>query len=1320
MNLLKKLVAVRHCLLLHMLMLTLVLSPVWAQRVMNADLHILGYVDIDGDLTIFKNFNFPTTSSDSVGVIEQNGAWFLHSFGNRTNTFLGYGAGNFTLTKGSNTGIGSGVMYGLVDGQQNTSVGVNSMQLNEDGSFNTAVGNLALRGAGGGGIEFDYNVGIGYGAGAGLTTGQSNTFIGTGAGDELTTGDSNIIIGRDQQSTGVGADSQINIGGVYKGVIDREAIINDELKAYGRLTFESEQGGDQLAGAASQALNYYKITLDSESEYHAGDVRFTGTNGHLFKVYDEDNTVVHDGGEHTVVYANMKLLSPMTNGGKSVLFSGHNYGSGGDYQVIDAADWRYGNFVDGYKISGGSIVTGIDLSETTVTSEELLGSNGENWENISTDGYWTTDGGIVATTNISAATYGSDGTVSDAELLYINSLTSNAQTQLDAKADTTDNATRTNLAQYFLRSDTTGNDIQTKAENDALYTNFTTGDETDPVWLADSSQFFSLAHNETVTGQTTFSDTTNHLVIISSGNARVGGSVYATSGFSSYDAFGGATLASSGIWITGEVGNISMASGGILQQEGSYGMTLAGGSKLFLTADGVGVNRENADSTLDVTGSGHFSTNLLVGGNTASTTYGSDGTVTDAELLYINSLTSNAQTQLGAKADTTDNATRTNLAQYFLRSDTTGTDIQTKTDNDALYTGNAPDDDFLTLVDIGAGVADDDSLLIWDASENNYRRAARGSVVPPAGAETDPVFLAEVRDSTQVVINWNLGQVLTITADWVNTDNPWADNEIASSGTWNALNTNVPTALSVGTNDATQLNITSDGGADDLLVPVATTLIAGIINSATFDAIGLNTAKVTNTDDQVGSEVNITDSGDYYTGTEVETALQEVGILIPVIYDPTAINFGDTNQEYDIDAETWVTSGDGTPDQASHLLADVLSSIDTPYDDSEFNIRELTGAATATNPLTVQFTWTSVTTFSVIKTRLEYDGSASHTMIFELYNGATWDTFITIPATTEFILYSAEILVPATYVDAGTVIGRFRHLESGLATHHLEIDYIVISSGGGAGGGALQTAIQTPSSATGDIAATNVQAAIAELDSEKEPLLSDEASLYSTLSDVSEFVESSDSTGTVLQTKAENDALYTNFTTGDELDPQWVADSSAIITAIELNTAKTGVTTEISTLVEDISPELGGDLDLLTYEIKLDSAPDSDHTASGKKGVHTNGNAGNVVFGDVVYIAADEDVEFADATDATKPGLMMAIATIATTASGEFLLEGYARDDTWEWTPGGLIYLTVTGTSTNTLSQTAPTVAGECVQVIGYATHADRMYFNPSLVLVII
>ena len=58
---------------------------------------------------------------------------------------------------------------------------------------------------------------------------------------------------------------------------------------------------------------------------------------------------------------------------------------------------------------------------------------------------------------------------------------------------------------------------------------------------------------------------------------------------------------------------------------------------------------------------------------------------------------------------------------------------------------------------------------------------------------------------------------------------------------------------------------------------------------------------------------------------------------------------------------------------------------------------------------------------------------------------------------------------------------------------------------------------------------------------------------------------------------------------------------------------------------------------------------------------------------------------------------------------------GIARQDTWAWTVGGLVYLTITGTTTNTLSQTAPVGNTDVVQVLGVATHADRMMFMPNL-----
>lgn len=128
----------------------------------------------------------------------------------------------------------------------------------------------------------------------------------------------------------------------------------------------------------------------------------------------------------------------------------------------------------------------------------------------------------------------------------------------------------------------------------------------------------------------------------------------------------------------------------------------------------------------------------------------------------------------------------------------------------------------------------------------------------------------------------------------------------------------------------------------------------------------------------------------------------------------------------------------------------------------------------------------------------------------------------------------------------------------------------------------------------------------------------------------------------------------------------------------------------------------------------LTAAPTSDHTASGIT-CTLNANE-NQAFGDVCYINADGQAQLIDADAiASMSGLFMATASISANADGVYLALGFARDDTWAWTVGGIIYGTVTGTTGNTLSQTAPTGTDDVVQIIGVATHADRMYFNPQL-----
>ena len=58
----------------------------------------------------------------------------------------------------------------------------------------------------------------------------------------------------------------------------------------------------------------------------------------------------------------------------------------------------------------------------------------------------------------------------------------------------------------------------------------------------------------------------------------------------------------------------------------------------------------------------------------------------------------------------------------------------------------------------------------------------------------------------------------------------------------------------------------------------------------------------------------------------------------------------------------------------------------------------------------------------------------------------------------------------------------------------------------------------------------------------------------------------------------------------------------------------------------------------------------------------------------------------------------------------------FVRDDTWAWTVGGKIYLSCT---TGALTQTAPFGEDDVVRIIGYATHADRLFFSPEQTVVI-
>jgi hypothetical protein len=106
-------------------------------------------------------------------------------------------------------------------------------------------------------------------------------------------------------------------------------------------------------------------------------------------------------------------------------------------------------------------------------------------------------------------------------------------------------------------------------------------------------------------------------------------------------------------------------------------------------------------------------------------------------------------------------------------------------------------------------------------------------------------------------------------------------------------------------------------------------------------------------------------------------------------------------------------------------------------------------------------------------------------------------------------------------------------------------------------------------------------------------------------------------------------------------------------------------------------------------------------------------------FGDVCFINSSEEASLADATDTSKaPGLLLHTGLTTINDTAYYLLTGLARDDTWTWTPGGALYLSVAGTTGNTLTQTAPNQTDEVVQVLGYALSPTVIYFNPNTTII--
>lgn len=145
-------------------------------------------------------------------------------------------------------------------------------------------------------------------------------------------------------------------------------------------------------------------------------------------------------------------------------------------------------------------------------------------------------------------------------------------------------------------------------------------------------------------------------------------------------------------------------------------------------------------------------------------------------------------------------------------------------------------------------------------------------------------------------------------------------------------------------------------------------------------------------------------------------------------------------------------------------------------------------------------------------------------------------------------------------------------------------------------------------------------------------------------------------------------------------------------------------------VITDTTPQLGGDLDTNGKLIEWKpSCGGANLTASGESIISTV-DTNSVGIGSVLCFASDGHFDEADADSSATFGLALALET--GTGNKKVLLRGFMRKDAWNWTVGGLLYLSTTA---GEMTQTPPNGTDDVIQVLGWAYSADVVYFDPSI-----
>lgn len=239
-----------------------------------------------GDVAVQQGNLELAGSGATYGNILKGGALFIHDFGS-DNTFIGYEAGNLTMTGGYNTVSGANALQSNNAGSANTVSGAMALSGNTNGHNNTAIGTYAL---------------------SGNTIGNNNTALGFGA-DIATNNLSNATaIGAEAV---VDASNKIRLGNSAVTVIEGQVAYTYTSDRNEKENFRPVDGAEVLRKIREMNLASWNYKgHDPEQFRHYGPVAqdFFAAFGHDGVGQSGDSTSINSGDMTGIMMAAIQAL----------------------------------------------------------------------------------------------------------------------------------------------------------------------------------------------------------------------------------------------------------------------------------------------------------------------------------------------------------------------------------------------------------------------------------------------------------------------------------------------------------------------------------------------------------------------------------------------------------------------------------------------------------------------------------------------------------------------------------------------------------------------------------------------------------------------------------------------------------------------------------------------------------------------------------------------------------------------------------------------------------------------------------------------------